>query len=562
MATIIGISGKIGSGKDYLTGKLIGELQRIGFTTMHTSFATPLKAELDEIIAIIRSHRSQSDTELSQIIASSMKMEIDDADRLIHFLKAEVTGNLELDAYSRTLGIRTALQDLGTKIRRRQQANYWTEKFVDFVNHADTDFIFTSDARFPNEMDTVVDNNGVALRLNISMEALEKRRTGRDGIVYTQEQLDHISETSLDDYPRFNFLVGESFDEIQLTEAILKKAQRFQEALQKMSTPFAENTEKNNLNQEQTPTMLPSGENLSRFPKGTGIAMETGYKDIERVKVGDFILTKDGSHQEVTKMMERSVSSSATLFAFGWDASTSTPNNSYYVKPSKLEHPRWVAAEKIQKGWYVSHPLVKLSEDSISEQDMKLAYLAGVMVQCSTSTLNKNREPSHVISFCDDEKMLTFLEDMEATVTQSGKHLLITHEALNLLVNSFGESKWERFIPEEIHHKPQAWQQEFIKGVLSSSSSCTIYSRHLAHGLARMMSNLNPASDVVITSPAYSEWTVKMDEQNKTHHDSKFLWTPVTEVRVKPEASAMKVFSIILKEDASFIADGFVVHCC
>lgn len=233
MATIVGVSGKIGSGKDYLTGKLIDELHRIGFTTMHTSFATPLKAELDEIIFFLRSNVEALDEVLIPELAQLMSMELADATQLIMFLKKEVTEDLTLTAYSRTLGVRAALQYLGTEIRRRQQADYWTKKFVEFVDNADTDFVFTSDARFPNEMDTVIDNSGVALRINISEKVLAERRDKRDGIVYTVEQLNHVSETALDDYLRFDIFVGEKFNEQELVETILKKVERFQEVAQK-----------------------------------------------------------------------------------------------------------------------------------------------------------------------------------------------------------------------------------------------------------------------------------------------------------------------------------------
>lgn len=300
---------------------------------------------------------------------------------------------------------------------------------------------------------------------------------------------------------------------------------------------------------------------FSCFPKGTGVATETGYKDIESVKIGDFVLTHEGRYREVTAVMKRTVFHSTTLFAYGWDALTSTLNHPYYVKPSIEAEPRWVFAEDIKAGWYVSHLLTILPSDSISEEERKLAYLTGVLVQCSTSTLNKEREASHLVPYTD-ENLLTLLEEVKAVVVKSGTHLMVTHSTLSLLVDSFGESKWSRFIPEEIHRKPRAWQEAFIAGVTSHSPCCTIHSKHLAHGIARMLNNLNPDTDVSITSPAYSEWAVNVAPQGQTHHDGSYIWTPVTKVWVKPEAGSMEVFDITVDEDESFIADGFVVHNC
>lgn len=220
MTVIIGISGKIGSGKDYLAGKLVKHLKGLNHTTDHTSFATPLKAELNQVIAHIRENKGSTDEEIADIINRDMDMGYENAYDLVQLLREEVTGDVELTAYSRTLKIRTGLQDLGTKIRRAQNPNYWTEKFLETVEASTADYMFVSDARFPNEMNTVVDNHGVALRLNISPEILEERRHNRDGVVYTEEQINHISETALDDYDRFDIYVKETFNTADLVQQI------------------------------------------------------------------------------------------------------------------------------------------------------------------------------------------------------------------------------------------------------------------------------------------------------------------------------------------------------
>jgi len=223
MAKIIGVSGKIGSGKDYLTGKLITEMQKRNFTTTHTSFATPLKVELDEIITIVRENASTFLTanQLNARVATKMNMSIEDAALITSALSREVTKDLSLNAYSRTYGIRDALQKLGTEVRRKQNPDYWTQKFISFVGTLTVDFVFVSDARFPNEMDTVVDNDGFAIRINLTPDVLEKRRANRDGIIYTAEQLNHVSETALDDYTRFSLFVGETFEVAEIADQAL-----------------------------------------------------------------------------------------------------------------------------------------------------------------------------------------------------------------------------------------------------------------------------------------------------------------------------------------------------
>ena len=219
---IVGISGKIGSGKDYLANKLIIEMNSRNLLVKQTSFAFPLKSEIFTIIQIIRKNRNLSYGNIAVLISGAMTMTIPEANMLIDCLYEEVTNDETLDGYSRTFGIRDSLQKLGTAIRRKHNPSYWTEKFLDYISTLDADLVFVSDARFPNEMDTVVDNNGYAIRINLTQEVLEKRRSNRDGIIYTPEQLNHISETALDNYDRFSVVIGETFDVKELAGRILE----------------------------------------------------------------------------------------------------------------------------------------------------------------------------------------------------------------------------------------------------------------------------------------------------------------------------------------------------
>jgi hypothetical protein len=222
MTFVVGVSGKIGSGKDYLTGKLIEELNSRGRSTAHTSFAKPLKEELGEIINLLKENRTLGRYDASALVAERYNMTEEQAGWLVTRLYPELDIE-DLDGWSRTLGVRGCLQLLGSEIRRAQNPSYWTDKFFAEVETIDADYVFVSDGRFPNEMDAIKSKNGVTFRLNISEETLLSRRMNRDGITYTDEQLNHMSETSLDDYEDFDYLVGEVVDAPALTDFIETK---------------------------------------------------------------------------------------------------------------------------------------------------------------------------------------------------------------------------------------------------------------------------------------------------------------------------------------------------
>lgn len=226
MTFVVGVSGKIGSGKDYLTGKLIEELNSRGRSTAHTSFAKPLKEELGEIITLLKENRKLGRYDASALVAERYNMTEEQAGWLVTRLYPELDIE-DLNGWSRTLGVRGCLQLLGSEIRRAQNPSYWTDKYFAEVDTIDADYVFVSDGRFPNEMDAIKSKNGVTFRLEIPEEILLSRRMNRDGITYTDEQLNHMSETSLDDYAGFDYIVGEVVDAPALTDFIEAKTRDF-----------------------------------------------------------------------------------------------------------------------------------------------------------------------------------------------------------------------------------------------------------------------------------------------------------------------------------------------
>lgn len=220
MAFLVGVSGVIGSGKDYLTDKLIEELTTRGRTIAQTSFAKPLKKELGDIIDLLKDEREHSHHDLAVHLSDSVdNMSVEQAGWLVERLHPELDIP-DLNGWSRSLGVRSCLQVLGTDIRRAQEPSYWTDIFLEEVNSLETDYVFVSDGRFPNEMDCVIDNGGVTFRMDVSEEILNHRRMSRDGIAYTEEQLNHTSETALNDYKRFDYYVGEVVEADFLSDII------------------------------------------------------------------------------------------------------------------------------------------------------------------------------------------------------------------------------------------------------------------------------------------------------------------------------------------------------
>lgn len=106
---------------------------------------------------------------------------------------------------------RTIIQQLGTNKVRALFPNYWAEaisKFLAVVAN-DFDYALVPDARFENEIDTIkLYNTNV---YTIRIERFNQDKTPYYNPAFTQEQLNHPSETSLDDYEDFDYTV-ENYD--------------------------------------------------------------------------------------------------------------------------------------------------------------------------------------------------------------------------------------------------------------------------------------------------------------------------------------------------------------
>ena len=209
--TIIGVSGKIGSGKNYLSEQLIKELHKLGYSTTEASFASSLRNELNRIIQTIKVD-SIDDVPKGQIIEhieTIHKMSNEEASSLYNLMVEDVINIDGLNAHSRTESIRRALQHLGTDIRRKNDSEYWVREFHRTV--PDSDFVLVTDVRFPNEADSVVEHDGLMLRLDISPDVILKRIQSRDGLKYSDDALTHPSETALDGYDKFDYILKDGY---------------------------------------------------------------------------------------------------------------------------------------------------------------------------------------------------------------------------------------------------------------------------------------------------------------------------------------------------------------
>lgn len=146
---IFTISGKAGSGKDTLARMLRKELENRGSRVLITHYADLLKYYCIE---------------------------------MFHWDGAK-------DEEGRSL-----LQHIGTDIVRHRNENYWVDHIIGMLSvfHDMWDYVIIPDARFPNEVDRLIDEGYMVTSIVVS------REYGQPSM--TDNQMNHESENAMNDY--------------------------------------------------------------------------------------------------------------------------------------------------------------------------------------------------------------------------------------------------------------------------------------------------------------------------------------------------------------------------
>jgi len=190
---VVGLSGKMGSGKDFVHGWFNEQ----GYSVTRRAFADAVRFDIEEHIS----------------------------DGM--FLNA-------LWEKPHTPEARALLQWWGTDYRRGQDPNYWIARMRAFLQKMDSEpgtedmTVFLTDMRFQNEIEVVKEFGGQSWRI-WAPDSVRRERLN-----LSKEDLalldSHVSESGLDHYPHFDAII-ESKNEV-LTPMNLHSKERFVSILQ------------------------------------------------------------------------------------------------------------------------------------------------------------------------------------------------------------------------------------------------------------------------------------------------------------------------------------------
>ena len=234
-AYLVGISGKMGSGKDTVASLLAERFSQSGEKAVIRSLADSLKEEVARLAAyaII----SQNEQELCDLVTSWSGISSIQAQELLKVMHQLVVSLLEQRVESNEVTaemlyrnpadkplVREVLKFWGNDVRRAQNPDYWVDMAAGYAEDQRSMGVscVIPDVRRKNEAGFIKDAGGLLVRLNVSEQEQMRRLLSRDNKLSDRSAFSHITETDLDDYNRFDLILNtDSMSPKEVTDAIM-----------------------------------------------------------------------------------------------------------------------------------------------------------------------------------------------------------------------------------------------------------------------------------------------------------------------------------------------------
>lgn len=194
---VIGISGKKGSGKNYIA-EVIAELAYLkGKSTREISFADKLKDMCSLLTGINLSYFYDQYAKENMIInlrTFESKMRDNEKLTFIPEINHRFINHPDEDSW---INIRTFLQYFGTGVMHKAFGPFiWVNSVINSLHHINSDYVIIPDVRFKHEAEAIKRLGGVIVRVDNK---------------YADHKDSHISENDLNHYD-FDFRISNDYD--------------------------------------------------------------------------------------------------------------------------------------------------------------------------------------------------------------------------------------------------------------------------------------------------------------------------------------------------------------
>lgn len=227
---IFGFSGKIASGKSTTAKKLANTLSHdFNQPAAVISFADALREEVSHVITAVEAVKATGGS------ARDIHRELHNNSPLRDVYKHDCAIAWEAVKNKNRNIRRILMQTWATDVRRASDKNYWVSRAMEKVKelHNDGVHVIFDDVRFENEADEIIKNRGYLFRLNVSHAEQLRRLEDVRGKKVDFSTLEHVSETSLDNFRFFS----EVFDNDDPRDTVIPLLAHVSRALEQNDRP-------------------------------------------------------------------------------------------------------------------------------------------------------------------------------------------------------------------------------------------------------------------------------------------------------------------------------------
>ena len=336
------------------------------------------------------------------------------------------------------------------------------------------------------------------------------------------------------------------------------------------------------------------------FIAGTKILTYTGHKNIEDIRIGDFVLTHKGRWRKVTKVGRRRNIQIRCITGGGGQYSLYTTNEHPFYSRKRyrewnnskrtyirlFEQAKWTKAKEITKDTFVGTIAPKTNK-KVYEFSEGIFWLAGrYLADGWLATCNGK---GRVVVAIGSKKAKAFEQKMEeygfspcvSKEHDSGYTYIFTRQYIYEFCKQFGKYANGKYIPGFIFEQNNTNLRCLFNGyfsgdgstdkkglkIASTVSECLALSLQLLwqkiEGIAYITKHKRKSTTIiegrkVNTNPIY---TIAFHEKTKTGFiDGQYIWRSIRENTITGQKET--VYNLEVDEDNSYTANNIIVHNC
>lgn len=345
------------------------------------------------------------------------------------------------------------------------------------------------------------------------------------------------------------------------------------------------------------------------FVKGSKVLTKNGYRNIEDIKIGDYVLTHTGNYKMVTNIGMNENKEILKIKPQGILPIYATSNHPFYVitKEKKWDNnlkkyvinfsfPYWKELKDITKNDYVGINIIKKEENpfNLTQESCWLLgrYIADGHIRHEKRKERENSFYYGIIFSIGNNKIEDFKEHLKTYHMSIYPHTKSTYRAVwnskefveFIEEHNFGKSALEKDIPNFILNLPKDLAQSFLEGYLSGDG-CQIGNKFKANSISQTLimklqlliakvystgGNISfykrPETTIIEgrTVNQHNTYDIAFFKKNTEYVKyivtENYVWFPVKELIDLEEKE--DVYNLSVEEDNSYTVNNVIVHNC